>query len=193
MADGRHYSDYELIQAWLGGDQRAFEELFRRYKRPLYGYLSRMLTHDAMTVDDIFQQLWLRVMKKLPDYREQDRFGAWLFRIGRNLVIDHYRSRGRRPGEVSLEEFDGAEVPGDAPDEPWRGLDDAALQAAVEEAVEELPPEQKEVFICRRNSLTFREIAEIQACPVNTALARMQYALKFLRKRLDSWGSRRER
>ncbi len=189
MADAANYSDFELIQAWLGGDARAFDALYARYKRPLYGYFYNMVRQDPATVDDLFQQLWMRVMRKLPDYRECDRFGAWIFRIARNLVIDYYRQCGRRPEirELTMEAAAALPEPGGGGREPWRALEAAELGRRVERVVKELPEEQREVFLCRQEEMSFRDIAALQHCPLNTALARMQYALKYLRRRLNNW------
>ena len=70
--------------------------------------------------------------------------------------------------------------------EPWRTMDESELGNAIRKAVETLSPDQKEVFLLRQEGVSFKEIAEIQQCSLNTALARMQYALKKLKKQLVS-------
>ena len=86
-------SDFVLIKGYLSGSGKDFEELYDRYKKMLYGYLNNMLPQQQSIVDDIFQQTWLKVVEKLPEYRCSNRFSAWLFRIAHNLAIDHYKNQ----------------------------------------------------------------------------------------------------
>ena len=167
------WSDVELIRAFTRGDERAFETLYFRYRRQLYGFLSHLIGNPA-EVDEVFEESWLRVIEKLPRYREEGRFGAWLFRLSRNLFIDRLRRNAHHAGNVSLDDERVPEPPGSATFHPERELDSAALEEALRRAVGALPPEQREVFLLRQQEFSFKEIAAIQKCPVNTALGRMQ-------------------
>ena len=177
------WSDMELIRSFTRGDERAFETLYFRYRRQLYGFLSHLIGNPA-EVDEVFEESWLRVIEKLPQYREEGRFSAWLFRLSRNLFIDRLRRDARHAGNVPLDAGRMPEVPGPAAVRPERNLDSAELEEALRRAVEALPSEQREVFLLRQQEFSFKEIATIQKCPVNTALGRMQYALKSLRRML---------
>ncbi|MPN41638.1 ECF RNA polymerase sigma-E factor [bioreactor metagenome] len=143
-----------------------------------------MKTVPAADADDVFQQTWIRACAALPGYRCQGKFQAWLFRIGRNLAVDAIRRRICR-GEVEPLES-GAEPPDER--EPWNSMDDDELKRLLEEALRELPPEQRAVFAMRRNEVSFKVIAARQHCPVNTAVVRMRYAVgkirEFLEKRM---------
>ena len=185
--------DMVLIEAYLGGDQAAFATLYERYKRQLYAYLGRMIPQDPASVDDIFQQTWVRAIRRLPDYRNREMFLAWLMRIAHNLAVDLFRSGARR-GEQSLSEVDPET---DMPltkdgDTPSGRLDRRELGEAIRQAVNELPPELREVFLLRQDGVSFREIAEIQHCSINTSLARMRYALNKLRASLAGWSDTKE-
>lgn len=177
-------SDSVLIAAAKNGDNGALETLFERYRRPLYAFISRMLNGDSMTADDIFQDLWIKVLNKLSVYQDDGKFSAWIFRVARNQVLEHFRREKSRAkiGRVTED--------GELPDQvscnnsPVSALAEKELSEKLEELLNELPPEQKEVFIMRQNNLSFKEIAEIQKCPINTALGRMHNCLKFLRHRL---------
>ena len=83
--------DGALIAAFVRGDERAFEQLYGRYKRQLYGFLNNLIVDNPAEVDEVFEETWLRVLEKLPRYRDEGRFSAWLFRIGRNIFIDRIR------------------------------------------------------------------------------------------------------
>lgn len=175
-------SDLQLIGSYLSGSDAAFERLYNRYRQPLYGYLRSMLS--AADADDAFQQTWVRACAALPGYRCQGKFQAWLFRIARNLAVDAIRRRDRRR-EVEPEES-GADLPEER--EPWRAMADDEFRLLLEEALRELPPEQRAVFVLRQEEVSFRLIAARQECPVNTAVVRMRYACgkirEFLEKRM---------
>ena len=177
-------SDELLTAAARGGDESAMAMLYERYKRPLYAYLNRMLNNDAMTADDIFQDLWIKVIKKLPEYREDGRFSAWLFRVARNQVMEHFRREKSRSRIGHLTDDGVLPEPVGVADNPGSMVGAQELNERLQELLNEVPPEQKEVFLMRQNDLSFKEIAQIQQCPVNTALGRMHQCLKFLRQKL---------
>ncbi len=179
-------SDYELIAGYLAGGDADFEELYERHRRRLYGYLNALLPGEGAEVDDLFQQTWLRAVEQFGKYRDQGCFSAWLFRIGRNLLIDRLRRTRNERMSVALDREDVPEPPAQPGMEPWRQLDEGELGVAIAGALAALPPEQREVFLLRRENVPFKEIAELQQCSINTALARMQYALKNLRQTLNS-------
>lgn len=177
-------SDELLTAAARGGDESAMGMLYERYRKPLYSYLNRMLNNDSMTADDVFQELWIKVFKKLPDYHEDGKFSAWLFRVARNQVLEHFRREKSRSriGAVT----DDGELPESSSlsTDPSSLVSTEEIKERLEALLQELPAEQREVFIMRQNDLSFKEIAEIQKCPINTALGRMHNTLKFLRHKL---------
>lgn len=175
-------SDPELIGAFLVGDEAAFEALYERYKRQLYAFLNH-LSGNAGVADEIFSETWLRVIDKLQRYRDDGRFSAWLFRIARNLFNDRCR-RLKRRAEVALN--DEAPPPVAAPvwDDPREFLANCELGEEIADALQKLPDDQREVFLLRYEDFSFKEIAAMQNCSINTVLSRMQYALRALRKRL---------
>ena len=176
--------DELLTAAAARGDESALEMLFERYRRPLYAYFNRMLGNDVMSADDCFQELWIKVINKLPGYRDEGKFSAWLFRIARNQVLEHFRREKSRAKIGALtEEGEGPEQV-NFTSEPRSLVGAQELNEQLEELLARLPAEQREVFIMRQNDLSFKEIAKIQRCPVNTALGRMHNCLKFLRQHL---------
>ena len=176
-------SDSALIKAFGEGDHAAFETLYHRYRRQLYGFLSNLIPGNPAEVDEVFEETWLRVIDKLPKYRDDGKLSAWLFRVSRNLFIDRVR-RNRPPGNgvLNLDAEEAPEIAGPASMSPERELDSADLERVIADAVGKLPQEQREVFLLRQQELPFRDIAAIQQCSINTVLGRMQYAIKSLRK-----------
>ena len=181
-------TDTECIKAYLGGDANALEPMVEKYKRPLYSFILKM-TEGREDTDEIFQETWFRALKNIHKFQHKN-FLNWLFRIAHNLVIDRARrnkknismqtATGGDDGDQTLE--DRLPAPGITPAEEVGGI---GLGERIERAVETLSPEQKQVFLMRMYAGTsFKEIAKIQKCSINTCLARMQYALAKLRSML---------
>ncbi len=178
--------DAQLLAAYLAGDNEALGGLVEKYKRPLFGFILRF-SEGRGEADEIFQEVWVRAIKNMNRYRHKSLL-SWLFRIAHNLMID--RARRRKP-VVSLdtpESEDGIPLADQlaavrlGPDEETSGRE---IGLRIEAAAAQLPIEQREVFWLRMQAdLSFKEIAKIQKCSINTALARMQYAVSKLRKEL---------
>ena len=100
--------------------------------------------------------------------------------------------RNARAGEteISLDEEDSPHEIAAPASEPWRELHREELSKAIDTALDSLSPELREVFLMRRDDIPFKEIAEIQKCSINTVLARMQYALRNMRKALKDWSEK---
>ncbi len=175
-------SDSELIRKYRRGEVGAVDCLVRRHQKRLFGFIMNMVQNHA-TAEDIFQETWLRALRALDAYRDEN-FTAWLVKIARNIIID--RSRKREP-ELALDKEDGEgraqieNMPDPTPD-PAANAEFSDVGRMIFEAVSKLPPEQREVFLMRVEAgLSFKEIAAIQRVSINTALGRMHYAVERLR------------
>ncbi len=180
-------NDEDLLERYKTGETEALSILIERYRRPLYSFILKMSSSPS-DADDVFQEVWLRVIHKAGAYR-RDRFRGWVYRITHNLMID--RSRSHRP-TVSLNQA-GDDVQGGTWIDGLRSKERSPSVAAlgnemagsIRAAVARLPPEQREVFLLRvENDVPFKDIAKAQGVSINTALARMQYATLKLRKLL---------
>lgn len=186
MNDNGQRSDIQLINAYLKGDEKSFEELYFRYRKPLYGYLNNMLMGNQSEADEVFSETWTRVIDKLPKYRDDGKFSAWLFRMAKNIFIDRLR-RSHPERFVAIDDENMAELPDDNAFSPERELGASDTGKAIMTAINQLPKEQKEVFMLREQELSFKDIAQIQQCSLNTVLSRMRYALQTLRNYLSEF------
>ncbi len=185
--------DEDLVAAYLDhGDERAFGHLLARHQERIFGYLVGMVRDRAIAAD-LFQETFLRAIQAMQarrgGYEQQGRWLAWIMRIARNAALDHLRSQRKFADVSSGGDDEGPSFFDRLPDDA-AGADSllgrANLLEEVSEAIEKLPPEQREVVLMRHQSeLTFREIAELTDVSINTALGRMRYALINLRKLLD--------
>lgn len=177
--------DIDCIDAYLNGDADALAPMVEKYKRPLYSFILKM-TEGREDADEVFQETWFRALKNIHKFQHKN-FLNWLFRIAHNLIIDRARrnkknvsmqsSMGGEDGDHTLE--DHLAAPGISPMEQVGG---SSLGVEIDKAVETLTPDQKEVFLLRMyGNASFKEIATLQKCSINTCLARMQYALTKLR------------
>ncbi len=183
-------SDEELLRAYRNGDSAAFKTLFGRYRGPLFNFLLRRV-RDRGRAEELYQDSWTKVIERSAEFRGDSKFSTWLYTIARNACIDHQRKMKFR-GHASLDETQrGANQPmvervanpGLAPDQLASGQ---ALRERIRIAVEQLPEEQREVFLLRQlQGLGFKEVAEVVGVPVNTVKSRMRYALERLQLGLD--------
>jgi RNA polymerase sigma-70 factor (ECF subfamily) len=191
-----HPTDEELVAAYLEeGDERAFRQLVERHQDRIFGYIMGMVKNRALA-NDLFQETFVRVIDAMQDrrgsYTQQGHWISWVMRIARNATIDHIRKQ-KKWADVSNDDPDDnrsfwERLPDDAPfaDEE---LHRSEQREWLDEHIEQLAPEQREVLLLRQTTdLTFREIAELTDVSINTALGRMRYALKNLRKMIEASG-----
>jgi RNA polymerase sigma-70 factor (ECF subfamily) len=173
--------DAALMVRYRGGDGQAFELLYRRHRAPLYRFIAGHI-HDRGAADEVFQEVWLAVVRGRERYQPTARFITFLFAIAHRRIADRARKAIRR-AETAM--------PDDAPDAglgPARLAEGAALGAALAAALAGLPLEQRTAFLLRaEGDLTVAEIAAVTGVPFETAKSRLKYANRALREKLDSW------
>jgi RNA polymerase sigma-70 factor (ECF subfamily) len=188
-------SDEDLVTAYLErGDEQAFRQLVERHQDRIFGYLMGMVK-DRATANDLFQDTFVRVIDAMQDrkgsYTHQGQWLSWVMRIARNAALDHLRKQ-KKWADVPDDEDEGRSF-WDTLEDETPGADEQLHRAEqrdwLDEHIEQLAPEQREVLLLRQDTeLTFREIAELQDVSINTALGRMRYALKNLRKMIEESG-----
>lgn len=178
--------EHRWLNEYRAGNAEALNSLIEHTRRPLYAFIAKMMEGHP-DADEIFQETWIRAIQNIHRYREA-KFLSWLFRIAHNLIIDRARKRARLTSfEQALTENSQplAERLAEPAPNPAENAASSDLQAHIAIAVSQLPPEQREVFLLRtEGDVPFKEIARIQGVSINTALARMQYAVHKLRSEL---------
>jgi RNA polymerase sigma-70 factor (ECF subfamily) len=188
-------SDEGLMERYRDGEVRAFEVLLVRYRRPVYNFILRSVV-DAAHAEDLLQETFLRVIKSSAEYERKAKFKTWLFTIARNLCVDASRRQRHRRAQSLDAPLDEGEAGGatlldvtaDRKVQVDRSVIGKQLGERIQEAVDALVDEQREVFLMREvGDLSFKEIADIVGCPENTVKSRMRYALEKLREALDEY------
>jgi len=176
-------ADETLMLAYAAGDASAFEHLYARHRGPLYRFLLRHL-RDAALADEFFQDTWQRVIAAREGWKPEAAFGTWLYRIAHNRLNDHWRASKHRPAAPVDADERTARVPD--PDTPERQLSEFEQRRRLQLAMDELPPEQREVLLLRlEQELTLEEIGEITGVGRETVKSRLRYAMDRLRTRLN--------
>lgn len=177
-------TDEDLMLAYGRGDATAFEALYARHRGGLFRYLLRHLRQQSLA-EELFQDVWSRLIGARERYRPEAKFSTWLYQIASNRLTDHWRSLGRQGGFVD----DGDERAEREPDPttPEREMSDFEQRRHLQMALEELPPEQREVLLLRLDrELALEEIAQITGVGRETVKSRLRYAMDKLRSRLRS-------
>jgi RNA polymerase sigma-70 factor (ECF subfamily) len=179
-----HLSDEALMQRYQTGDNRAFEILYQRYRGRLHRFVRRV-TGASVEADEIFQDVWLAVIKGKSRYAPTARFVTYLFTIAHNRAAEKLRRRGRST-IVELLEDDGSVADGE-PD-PLNVALNVELGKALADAIALLPVEQREAFLMQaEGGLSLDEIADACGAPRETVKSRLRYASRRLRRTLESW------
>ena len=176
--------DHQLIQMFLDGNSEALSSLIERYKDKIFTSIF-LLVKDKYLAEDIFQDTFIKVIDTLNSgrYTDEGKFLPWVMRIGHNLCVDHFRKVKRTPAIKTSDDHDIFEVLNFSE----AGIDEKMMQSQSHERVSKmldmLPEDQKEVIVMRHYAeLSFKEIAKLTDCSINTALGRMRYGLINLRK-----------
>jgi len=172
-------SDEALFQRLIAGDMRAFDRLYDRFARPVFGFAYVELG-DAAEAEDVLHETFLAVLRereKAPTLRS---LRAWLFEVARNLCLNRVRSRkrSRRAVEVATHTQATAAPPQDAE----QRLERHEQVLLLERAVARLPAPLAEVYRLRATGMSYDEVAEVLEVPVGTVKSRMHEMVKYLRQ-----------
>lgn len=183
-------TDEELVTRSVGGDTESFNQLIKRWEKPIYALAYRTIGRED-DARDVVQETFLRAFRGLGGFKGQAKFSSWLYRIALNLCRDWMRRQRRAPVVLAPDGVDLVELAGEG--EGVESLDDAVarkdLSQAVARAMKLLPEEQRAAIVLKEyHGLTFQEIAELLGCPLSTVKTRLYQGLIVLRKELERSG-----
>jgi RNA polymerase sigma-70 factor (ECF subfamily) len=183
----RKRSDEELMgRICADGDERAFNELYRRHARRLQGFFFRMLGGNNDLAADFVQEVFLRLWSARTKYREGDCFSTWMFSMAYNLCKNEYRRQSRRIIESVEEEGQMMEQTYEEDFELQMDVD--TLDRLLHEELQQLPPSSRLLFALRyEEELTVPQIAEIISVPEGTVKSRLNRMMGHLRQRLTNY------
>lgn len=177
-------SDIDLIRSFQEGDAGSFEVLVNRYKDRIYSSIL-FFVKDTYLAEDLFQDVFIKIIDTLKNkrYTEEGKFLPWALRIAHNLCVDYFRKVKRAPAIKTSDNQDIFEVIQITEEGPDAKLMRTQSHERIRRMLDLLPEEQREIIVLRHYAdLSFKEIAQLTNCSINTALGRMRYGLINLRK-----------
>lgn len=173
-------SDEALMQAYAKNDQLAFNALYERYRVALYRYMQRRISVSEAILNELYQDVWLKLINSRKQYRVTASFKTFLYQIANNTVKDYFRRESVRKIMSNIE--DGAEFE-DTGRQPDEVMAQKQLMEKFNLALISLPHEQRDVFLLREEAgLTSAQIAEVLQVSIDTVKSRMRYAVSRLKE-----------
>ncbi len=186
-------SDQQIVAWAQDGAEVAFRELVRRYQRPVFSLIYRMV-RDRETAEDLAQETFIKVLNAIDTYRPEHKFSSWIFKIANNAAIDHLRRRepdvlslDGAPDAVSVERQEATALQvGDRGESPLDELAARELGSHIEAAVASLRPEYRACILLRHvEGRAYEEIAAILDLPLGTVKTYIHRARAELRDILE--------
>lgn len=184
-------NEKHLIDSAKSGNEAAFEQIIRKYEKLVYtiAYRSTGSEHDAL---DISQDVFIKIYKNLPQFKEQSSLSTWIFRITMNTCVDFSRKRQKALASISIDDEENSrflEIP-DNTSEPLSCIESIELANNIQKAILSLPESHKKIIILRDIAgLSYSEISRILDMPEGTVKSRLSRARENLRKILLSNGT----
>ena len=183
-------ADYELVQTAVAGREASFEELVRRYQRPIAAYVYRMVG-DYDSALDLTQEVFIKVYNSLNRYRSEFKFSTWIYKIAHNAAIDHLRRHSVREQTLSGSvEGERREVTIESKRlTPEQESERKERRMEIESVVQLLQPAYRELIVLRHShDLSYDEIAEVTGLPLGTVKNRLFRAREAMRDLLIQRG-----
>lgn len=174
--------DEQWMLDYAGGDARAFERLYARHKGPVYRFVLRSVK-GAGEAEELFQDVWMRVIEARARYQPQAKFTTWLYTIAHNRLVDHWRAKGLAVVSLDDEEGGAPEPSAGEAMEPSRIAAGREALARLAAGLEALPLAQREAFLLyHEGGLSIADIAAATGSNEEAAKSRLRYAMGKLRE-----------
>ncbi len=180
----QQFTDQQLVHLFKDGDAEAMETLVLRHKDKLFTSII-LLVKDKYLAEDLFQDMFIKIIDTVRNnrYTEEGKFLPWAMRIAHNLCVDHFRKIKRTPTIKTSDNHDIFEVLNFSNENAEEKMMKNQSYDRIRRMLDLLPEEQREVIVLRHYAdLSFKEIASLTNCSINTALGRMRYGLINMRK-----------
>jgi len=190
IGEDRVQTDEALMVAYAAGDADSFDRLYERHRGGLYRFLLRQCGAAAVA-EELFQDVWMSVVRTKRTYVANARFATFLYRIAHNRLIDHFRRAGHRPTVPVIQDDENGDDPvealmADPREQPEALLHSKARIERLFALLAALPEEQREAFVMREEGgLSVEEIAVATGVNTETAKSRLRYAIAKLRRGLE--------
>ncbi len=185
-------TDQEIVALAVEGKESAYRELIRRYERPVFSLVLRMV-RDRQLAEDLSQETFIKALNAIASYRPEYKFSSWIFKIANNAAIDHLRRRELNtlsidgsPNATSAEDIEATALQvGDKSETPLAELEARELGTAIERAIGQLRPEYRSCIMLRHvEGLAYEEIAQLLDLPLGTVKTYIHRARHELRDML---------
>ena len=183
-------SDRELVAIAVDGFDGSFEELVRRYQRPIAAYVYRMVGNYESALD-LTQEIFIKVYNSLSRYRAEFKFSTWIYKIAHNAAVDHLRRTSTREQSLVLgTESDSFELPIESAHlTPEQESERKERRGEIESVVRALPANYRELIILRHSQdLSYEEIVEVTGLPLGTVKNRLFRAREMMRQQFVDKG-----
>jgi len=186
-------SDQQIVAWAQDGTELAFRELVRRYQRPVFSLIYRMV-RDREVAEDLAQETFIKVLNAIDTYRPEHKFSSWIFKIANNAAIDHLRRREPdmlslegAPDAVTIERQEATALQvGDRGESPLDELEARELGSHIEGAIGRLRPEYRACILLRHvEGRSYEEIASVLGLPLGTVKTYIHRARAELRDYLE--------
>lgn len=175
-------TDEQLMLNYAANDEQAFDVLYQRHKGPVYRYLLKSCNQSTIA-QDLFQELWIKLINNKEKYCTEYAFTTWFYTMARNLLIDWYRKSGKQIKDH--QPYINDEIPDNNLKEPESVFEKRAMLHQLQQALEVITFEQREVFILRQESnMPFNDIAKVMSCTTEAAKSRYRYAIEKIKNAL---------
>lgn len=177
-------SDEQLMLAFIKSDSKAFETLYKRHKDAVYRYYLRSVSNES-TCQELFQDLWLKVINSKDRYQVKAKFTTWLYTLAHNRLVDWYR-RNNLEYKAFEQNQDENDIQGIVDWNPENELQTKRLGNDLKKAISLLPNDQKDVFLLHQEAnLSLPQIAEMLQTGIEKIKSRYRYSINKLRKSLE--------
>ena len=175
-------TDEELMSLLVKSEQSAFDELYKRYSKPLLNFFFRMLNCEREKAEDFLHDLFLKIIEKPGSFDHSRRFNTWFYTLAGNMVKNEYRNlqvrneHNRFLGEQQAETIEYSR----------ENIDKELFEKYLQIEIDKLDVETKTLFNLRfTEEMSVKEIAEVMECPEGTIKSRLHYLSKHLSKKLS--------